>query len=258
MPATVVRISTTPIKGLALDHPESVELTRGGVPGDRAFFLVDRKGHLVGAKRIGALVSVRAEYDLGAQTLALHLPGGEVVAGDVEAGEPEDVAFFGLRMHAAPVAGPFSAALSRLAGQQVRLMRMPEARPGVDRGAVGAASLISRASLERLAGEAGVGDIDARRFRMTFELEGLDAHAEDGWVGHEVAVGAAVVRVEGHVGRCAVTTRHPETGRVDLPTLKVLARYRGELPATEPLPFGVHASVVTPGRVVLGDAVAAA
>jgi hypothetical protein len=39
--------------------------------------------------------------------------------------------------------------------------------------------------------------------------------------------------------------------------LKALARYRSEVPTTEPLPFGIHAAVAEPGRVKLGDPVAA-
>ena len=58
----------------------------------------------------------------------------------------------------------------------------------------------------------------------------------------------------GDVGRCAVTTRNPDTGEVDLDTLKTLAAYRPE-GRTEPLPFGVHAAVVQPGRVRVGDGV---
>jgi uncharacterized protein YcbX len=59
--------------------------------------------------------------------------------------------------------------------------------------------------------------------------------------------------VQGNVGRCAITTQSPETGLPDLDTLKALAAYRGEVPTTEPLPFGVHATVVEPGRVAVGD-----
>ena len=46
MPAvlSVVRLSTTPIKGLSLDHPSSVELTTHGAAGDRRLFLADREG----------------------------------------------------------------------------------------------------------------------------------------------------------------------------------------------------------------------
>ena len=60
---------------------------------------------------------------------------------------------------------------------------------------------------------------------------------------------------QGNVGRCAVTTQNPETGSPDLDTLKALARYRGDVVTTEPLPFGIYASVAQPGRVRVGDPV---
>jgi uncharacterized protein YcbX len=52
-----------------------------------------------------------------------------------------------------------------------------------------------------------------------------------------------------------VTTQNPDSGAPDLDTLKALARYRGEVETTEPLPFGVYAAVAQPGRVRLGDTV---
>jgi uncharacterized protein YcbX len=91
---------------------------------------------------------------------------------------------------------------------------------------------------------------------MNFGIEGLDAHGEDAWCGRRVRVGDAVVIPQGNVGRCAITTQNPETGRVDLDTLKALAAYRSSVETTEPLPFGIHAAVAEPGRVRVGDPVA--
>ena len=54
---------------------------------------------------------------------------------------------------------------------------------------------------------------------------------------------------------CAVTTRDPDSGAVDLPTLHYLNLYRGAIRAEERLPFGVFAEVVTPGEVRVGDPV---
>ena len=255
MAAAVRRISVTPVKGLALHHPDAVELTDSGVPGDRTFFLVDPRGHMVSAGRIGALLSVRAEHDADAGTLSLAFPDGRVITASVAAGEPVPVRFYGLGLEARPVRGPFSAALSELAGKPVRLMLRPPTRPAVDRGAVGAATVISSASLRELAARAGVEEVDARRFRMTFEIDGVDPHAEDDWIGHEIAIGEARLRVTGHVGRCVLTTRNPDTGTVDLRTLHVLKAYRGDVRSTEPLPIGIAAAVVQPGRVRIGDAV---
>jgi uncharacterized protein len=255
--ATVAWIAFTPVKGLRLQHLDEADVTEDGIPGDRAFFLVDEKGNLVSVTRLGPLAAVVAEHDALAATLALRFPDGSEVAGPVELGEPEAVGFHGLRLHARPVNGQFAAALSEQCGVAVRLLAMPPERPGIDRGREGAVTLLSVASLERLREEAGATEpVDGRRFRMTFGVEGLQPHEEDGWIDREVRVGEALVRVAGNVGRCAATTRQPDTGVVDFKTLHYLKAYRDEVPTTEPLPFGVHARVVEPGRVRVGDAVA--
>ena len=257
MAASVAWISVAPVKGLRLEHRDEVQLEKTGVPGDRAFFVVDHHGVMVSASRLGPLVAVVPEHDAEAQTLALRFPGGDEVAGRVELGEPEPVRFYGLTLRARPVRGPFSDALSQHCGKQLRLVAAPPQRPGVDRGPEGAATLVSVASLERLSTEAAATEpVDPRRFRMTFGVDGLEAHEEDGWIDRHVRVGDALLRVSGNVGRCALTTRQPETGVVDFKTLHHLQAYRGDVPTTEPLPFGVHARVLAPGRVRVRDAVA--
>jgi uncharacterized protein YcbX len=70
-----------------------------------------------------------------------------------------------------------------------------------------------------------------------------------------VRIGRAVVRPGGHIGRCAVTTQDPDTGIRSLDTLRLIAETRGHLLTTEPLPFGVWAEVIVPGRVRVGDPV---
>jgi uncharacterized protein len=248
----VAWISFTPVKGLRIRPLEEAELTVDGIPGDRAFFLVDAQGAMANGKRHGALLAVVAEHDADAGRLTLRFPDGREVVGDVELGKPERVRFFDRKLRARPVAGPFSAALSAHAGAPLRLVAAPGGRDGflgVDRGHAGAVTLLSTASLE---------PIDQRRFRMNVGIDGVAAHAEDGWLGRNVRIGAALVRVTGHVGRCAVTTRDADSGAVDFPTLHHLEAYRGlaaQPGATERLPFGVHARVVEPGRVRVGDPV---
>ena len=126
------------------------------------------------------------------------------------------------------VEGPWAAALSEQLGRPIRLVRFDGPGNGHDRAAASAgATLLSLASLERLADEAGVeGPVDPRRFRMLIGVDGATAHEEDGWIGKRVRVGEAVIVPGGNVGRCKVTTMDPDTGIRDLDTLEVLARYR--------------------------------
>jgi uncharacterized protein YcbX len=127
----------------------------------------------------------------------------------------------------------------------------------VDRGVAGGVSVASLASLDRLAQALGVDAIDRARFRMLFWVDGPGPHGEDAWVGHEVALGDAVVRFHGHVGRCVVTTQDPATGVSDLDTLAGLAAYRDPAATTAPLALGVWGEVVRGGRVRLDDSVQA-
>jgi uncharacterized protein len=256
MSATVAWIAYTPVKGLRLRHCDETTLTAQGVPGDRAFFLVDDKRAMISATRLGPLVAVEAEHDAGAGTLTLTFPDGQSVAGSTELGKAEQVRFHGLTLNARPVIGPFSRALSEHCGVALRMFAAPPERFGIDRGPIGAVTLVSLASLERLQAVAGEPSaIDARRFRMTLGVDGVGAHEEDRWIHRAVRVGEATLRVTGNVGRCALTTRNADTGVVDFQTLEHLASYRRKEPTTEPLPFGVHASVLESGRVRVGDAV---
>ncbi|MBW3608024.1 MAG: MOSC domain-containing protein [Actinobacteria bacterium] len=248
---TVAALQTTPVKGLRVVLRDAIELTATGVPEDRRFYLVDERGRMINGKQLGALNEVVATLE--GDELALAFPGGSRVTGPLEfAAEPLATTFFSRPAPARELLGDFGAALSEHVGRRVRVVEGLH-RKALDRGRGGAASFVSRASLHALERAAGA-PVDARRFRMLIEVDGLDEpHEEDTWVGQPLRVGAALVRVRGHVGRCLVTQRHPESGTADLPTLDLLRSYRGGLDTTEPLAFGVYGEVLEPGRVAVGD-----
>ncbi len=256
--ASVSWITVAPVKGLALVARDEVVVEAYGVADNRRLHLVDDAGRLVNGKRLGGLVQVVPDLDVAAGRLSLSFPDGNVVAGALEPGEQIITHFYGRPVTGRIVGGELAASLSSFAGEPLRMVLPDDAGAGVDRGGDGAVTLLGTASLERLAGVAGVGKVDPRRFRMLFGVDGIGVHEEDTWIGRDVAVGEAVIRVRGNVGRCAVTTQNPDTGVRDLATLEALTAYRGVMETTEPLPFGVVGSVVTPGRVALGDAVAPA
>jgi uncharacterized protein YcbX len=116
-------------------------------------------------------------------------------------------------------------------------------------------SLVSDGSLRELAGHLGVDEVDARRFRMLLEVERATAHEEDTWIGGQVAVGSAVLRITKPDARCAITTQDPDTGERDLDTLRTLLRYRGFRAddADHKIDFGVLGEVAVPGRISVGD-----
>jgi uncharacterized protein len=253
MAPRVVRISVAPVKSLGLVHPEEVMLQPGGVVGNRRFWLRDEQGALYAGKRDGSLMQIRPEWDEETRRLALTFPDGERVDGVVELGEEIEANLYSWnRLRSRKVHGPWEAAISDYVGRPLEFLWADEG--AVDRTPRGGTvSLVSRGSLERLREEVGVDEaIDGRRFRMLFEIDGVDAHEEDSWIGAEVRIGEATVVFNGDIGRCVITSRDPDTGVVDLPTLVTLASYRRD-GVSEPLPFGVYGAVLFSGRVRVGD-----
>jgi uncharacterized protein YcbX len=252
-PIRVSALSTTPVKGLRIASPASVELERSGVRGDRRFYLIDDRARMFNGKHSGALQEVVAELEDDGR-LALTFPDGTRVCATTELGEELDTRFYSVVHPARLVHGPFAEALSEHVGEALRLVRATDGASAIDRGVAGGVSLISRGSLRRLAEVAGEQQIDGRRFRMTIEFDGVAAFAEDAWVGRTLAVGDALLAPRGHVGRCIVTSRDPDNGEIDLPTLDLLRSFRsGLLATTEPLPFGIYGEVLQDGTVSVGD-----
>jgi uncharacterized protein YcbX len=246
----VSALASTAVKGTRVRALSQIELDVAGARGDRRFYVIDERDRMVNGKQLGDLQTVVADFAEETAALELRFPGRPAVAGPVKLGSPITARFFSARREDRLVLGPWSAALSEHAGRELRLVATDCA---VDRGRQGVASLISRASLERLAEVGEQRELDARRFRMLIEADGMAAHAEDAWVGARVRIGGAVVLWHGHVGRCLTTGRDPETGVPDLPTLDLLGSYRRDLDSTEPLPFGIYGEVLKPGRVRIGD-----
>jgi uncharacterized protein len=232
---------------------DEIHLERGGVRGDRRFYLVDDEGGLVNAKRVPPLLAVQAAVENG--RLALLFPDGSRVERETGTlGDRVETSFYGRPVTGRIVDGPWGEALSELAGKPVRVVRTEREGEGYDRGPTAGASIVSTASLEALRATTGSERaLDGRRFRMTIGVDAAEAHVEDGWIGSRVRVGEALVAVREKVGRCSVTTRDPDTGVRDLDTLGAIAEYRAHIPTGEPLPFGVWCEVVESGRIVVGD-----
>jgi uncharacterized protein YcbX len=246
----VARISLSPVKGFRLSHPEEVELGPDGVAENRRFFLVGAEGQRLRSSVTPWPVLVRAEYDADAERLRMEFPGGVEVEGDADAlADPIHSTSGTIDVTGRVVQGPWEAPLTELAGHPVRLVRADRVGAGLNEPV----TLVSDGSLARLAEEAGHDGVDARRFRMLFELTGCEAHEEDTWDGRLFSIGSAVVRVGGPVDRCAVTTRDPDTGERDLDTLRLIKRYRGQRKSDGAVLFGVYARVEQPGRVRVRD-----
>jgi uncharacterized protein YcbX len=249
---SVARLSVTPVKGLALQHPDEIRLEEHGVASNRRFYLLREDGRLFSGLHHGPLVRVRAEWDEEEDRLSLVFPDGAVVGGAVRLGEPVRTDFWGEReVSGRVVEGPWAEALSRFAGRPLVLVKADEPGGGSDAEPV---TLVSEASVEELGRRAGRERVDGRRFRMLVDLAGCAPHEEDSWTGRTLRLGGAVAEVLGPVPRCATTTRDPASGERDFDTLRAIAAYRGRRDGKK-IDFGVYARVLEPGRVRVGDAV---
>jgi uncharacterized protein YcbX len=251
--ATVARFNVTPVKGTALTHPETVSLTEAGIPENRRFFLVDADGSLVNGSTFGPLVQVRTALEQG--ELTCTFPSGDVVAGTIEgSGGGIVVDFYGRSVAGHEVGGPFSEAFSSHLGRAVRLVRADRDGDGADVWPLTIVGIASVADLGRRGGYAG--ELDARRFRINIELDGIKPFEEDTWDGRSIAIGDAVVQVHGQIPRCVVTTQDPETGLHDWNTLKQIASFRPQMPNRQGIPFGMYARVQRPGHATVEGPVA--
>jgi uncharacterized protein YcbX len=250
---TLTRLSVTPVKALRLSHPAEAELTTGGIPADRRFYLIDARGGLFDASDLGALMQIVPAYDPQAERLRLSFPDGSVVEDAADRlGGAIITDFFGRMVDGHLVEGAFEAALSTFASRPVRMARVTRDGDGQD---VHPLTLVSSESVRDLGARGDLSDLDARRFRINLEIQGGEPYEEDSWDGGLLRVGDATIRVRGQIPRCVITTLAPETGEKDFGTLTQIARYRPRIGGRGGLPFGMYAEVVEAGRVRIGDPV---
>lgn len=109
-------------------------------------------------------------------------------------------------------------------------------------------SLINLASIADL--EAKVGAKRHRlRFRANVYFTGAPALRELDWVGEELLVGTARLRVTKRTVRCAATEVNPDSGVRDAAPIRELLQAYGHAD------LGIHAEVVEGGRIAMGDAI---
>jgi uncharacterized protein len=245
----IARIGFTPLKGGRHLTHRVVDLTSHGPAGDRDFCLVDRsRRRVLRTVENPTLVRTCARSEAG--VLSVEFPDHTIEGVPSCDGERLHVDYWGRTASVEVCTGPWAEAYSRYLGSDVVLCRSTTAGEVVYGAAV---TVVTTGSLRLISQRLGH-EVDSARFRSTFLVDTGDSapHVEDSWVGRDLRLGDAAVRVRAVVPRCAVIDLDPVTGHSDVPVLAGLAGYRlhqGEIN------FGVDAVVTLPGQVRTGDQV---
>lgn len=249
----VIAAGFTPVKGTRHLAYDEIALEESGPVGDRRYCLVD-----VEARRVVRTVQhpelmavVARRY---ADGLEVTLPSGASTSGAPRpSGTTYTCDYWGRDVPLDLLDGPHAGLFSEHLGRPVRLAAAP---PG---GVVFSApvTLVGTASLRDLAARAGHPALveEAARFRSTLVVETEEPYVEDTWLGRELTVGDARLRIGPGVGRCALIDADPATGTRGTRLLRTLAGYRPRNTAGEPL-LAVYAEVTAPAVVRPSDPVA--
>jgi uncharacterized protein YcbX len=241
----VERISRYPVKGLSPEHLEEVDLAQGaGLPHDRRFAFAQGDSAFDPAdprwlpKRNFACLAVNARI------AALHAAYDPHDGMLLRVGDERLVADLGTEAGRAAAAAWVTTFLGEEARGPLRLAEVPgHAFTDIPDRAV---SLIGLASVAELGARTGMA-LDPLRFRANILFSGAAPFAELDWVGREVLLGKARLRIFKRTQRCAATEVNPDTAERDAKPPLWLRREYGHAD------LGVYATVIEAGRVAVGD-----
>ena len=221
----VHEIRRYPVKSMAGESLDEVDLEPRGVVGDRWYAVVDGDGKLASGKHSHRFRRRDAVFDFAARTTSdgVRVSGR---GGEWSAGDPA-----------------LDAILTEAMGDQVRVL--PEGdTPHHDEGWV---SLVGTATLDWCREHWGI-DADRRRLRPNLVIETSEPFVEETWSG-PLSIGSARLTVVKRIERC----RMVDIAQEGLPPgggwLKALAETRDQR-------LAIFVDVVEPGTIRLGDEVA--
>lgn len=257
MTSTIAAIYRYPVKGLSAEPLDRVTLAPGGcLPHDRRFAIALpstrfdpenpewlSKTHFVMLMRDAALAHLHTSFDPEAGVLTIADETGPPLRARIT--EPE-----GARQAADFVAEFLGDSIAR----PLRIVESPghafaDTRRKPNATTEKYVSLINRASIAALE-EAVEAPVDPLRFRANVYFDGAPAWDELDWIGRDIALGGARLRVLASITRCAATEVNPETAERDLDTLAALRRHFGHNL------MGIYAEVTEGGPIAVGDALA--
>lgn len=243
----VERLYRYPVKGLSPEaleethlepgecilHDRRFALAQGDAPFDEAAprFLPKRNfACLMVNERLALIASA---FDPHENTLALRMPGFDPLLARTDTAEGK-----------AQIARALTAYLGEEARGTPRFVESPGHAFADDR--VKMITLINLASIADLEAKTGL-TLDPLRFRANVYFSGLPAWAEFDWLGREIELGGARLRVEKRTIRCPATQVNPSTGERDAKVPLLLREHYGHAD------LGIHALVLEGGRLALGD-----
>lgn len=224
----IASIFRYPVKSMALERVESIDVDWNGLAGDRRWAFVQES--LV---RSGfPWLTIRERPDMWRYEPYFSdpdRPEASVTMVRTPTGDEFDVV---------------DASLAAELGDGVRVLR--QSRGIFDTLPL---SLISTRTVDAIAHMSGTAS-DVRRFRPNFLVEPVDAidFVEDEWVGATLKIGAMTMRVDKRDKRCVMVNVDPDTTERDPSVLRVIAQERRAC-------LGVYGTTVEPGRVSVGDPV---
>src|SRR6266581_4293147 len=255
--ATIAAIYRYPVKGLSAEKLERVALKPGEcLPQDRRFAIAlpatrfdpERpewlaKTHFVMLMRDEKLARLNTRFD--AETGELSIEQAGRVAVQARLTEPE-----GCRVVSEFVADFLGPAVEG----KLRIVEAPghafaDARRKPNATTDKYVSLINLASIAALETFVAA-PVDPLRFRANVYLEPAPAWSELDWIGSEILLGGARLRVIAPITRCAATEVNPATAERDLDIPAALQRGFGHIL------MGIYAEVVAGGDIAEGDELA--
>ncbi len=247
MTATISLIHRHPVKGLNAEPLARAALTPGeGLPHDRRFALAHGstafdtqapewrpKTNFLMLMRDEKLAQLRIAFDEETGELAVHRAGKQVVR--AKATEP---------LGRTLIEQFFAGFLGAAARGTPKLLEAPgHMFTDTPEKCLSLISLASITDLERVMRTT----VDPRRFRANIYFEGAPAWAEFDWIGKEIEIGPARLRVTARIDRCAATSVNPVTAARDMNVVKALQRGFGHID------MGVYAEVIGGGEIATGD-----
>ena len=255
MAVTISAIYRYPVKGLSPERLQSVALTPGQcLPHDRRFAIALpstrfdpeqpewlSKIHFVMLMRGEKLAQLQTRFDDDTDELKVQRNRTTVLRESLAdaAGRRRAGAFFD-EFLAGEVEGP------------LRVVEAPghafaDARRKPNATTDQYVSLINLASIAALERSIGA-PVVPLRFRANVYFEGVPAWGELDWLGSEIVMGGARLRVIAAITRCAATQVNPATAARDLDIVGALQRGFGHNL------MGIYAEVTEGGEVAQGDA----